>query len=89
MTWSVTTFTPAFIGAEFRDTLHLSRSRAILVVISNRGNFIGYEVNEITKAGALELPHIYNHIARLNVKPTPSSCFSPTPRRSNAWRIRR
>jgi len=66
----VTTSTPAFVGAEFRNTLGLSWSRAFLVVISNRGNFIGHEVNEITKARALELLHIYNHIARLNVKLT-------------------
>ncbi|KAG8677360.1 hypothetical protein FPOAC2_03487 [Fusarium poae] len=55
-----TTFTPAFVAAEFRNTLGLGRSMAFLVVIANRGNFIGHEKNEITKGCALELSRIYD-----------------------------
>ncbi|KAI1053698.1 hypothetical protein LB507_007280 [Fusarium sp. FIESC RH6] len=70
----VTTSTPAFDAAEFRNTLGLSRSRAFLVVISNRGNFIGHEVNWTIKECARELSRIYDHIARLNVNQRVQSC---------------
>ena len=59
----VTTYTAAFVEAEFRNTLGLRKFRAYFVVISNRSNFIGHEVIEIPKSCALELLRIYNHIA--------------------------
>ena len=43
-----TTYTTAFVEAEFRNTLGLRRSRASLVVISNRSKFIGHEQKQIS-----------------------------------------
>ncbi|RGP75377.1 DNA helicase [Fusarium sporotrichioides] len=48
----VTTSTPAFVAAEFRNTLGLSRATAFLVILVIRGNFIGLEVNTALQLGA-------------------------------------
>jgi hypothetical protein len=70
----VTTSTPAFVAAEFRSTLGLSRARAFVIILANRGNFIGHEVNKITQARALELSRVYDFVASLGVNKRIASC---------------
>jgi hypothetical protein len=70
----VTTSTPAFVAAEFRNTLGLSRATAFQVILANRGNFIGHEVNTVTQARALELSRIYDSVAKLGVNKRITSC---------------
>ncbi|QPC77701.1 hypothetical protein HYE68_008453 [Fusarium pseudograminearum] len=70
----VTTSTPAFVAADFRCTLGLSRSTAFLVVLANRGNFIGHEKNETTQGRAQDLARVYEFFAKRNVNKRIKSC---------------
>lgn len=40
---------PAFLSASFRNNLALTRGKGFIVVIENRGNFVGHEVNKIAQ----------------------------------------
>ncbi|GKU04229.1 hypothetical protein FLAG1_07334 [Fusarium langsethiae] len=63
----VTTSTPAFVAAEFRNTLGLSRATAFLVILANLGNLIELEVSTAIQARALELSRIYDYVTKLGV----------------------
>ncbi|KAM0303053.1 hypothetical protein ACHAPM_003843 [Fusarium culmorum] len=79
--------TPAFVAADFRCTLSLSRSTAFLVVLANRGNFIGHEKNEITQGRVQDLARVYKFFAQRGVNKRIRACkrckvdISPPPDR--------
>jgi hypothetical protein len=70
----VTTAAPAFVAERFRLTLGLSRATAFQVVITNRGNFVGHERNEITRPRALELSRAWKYFNDLGVTKRITSC---------------
>ncbi|CAF3517871.1 unnamed protein product [Fusarium graminearum] len=65
--------TPAFVAADLRCTLGLIRSIAFLVVLANRGNFIGHEKNAITQGRAQDLA-VYKSFAQRGVNKRFKSC---------------
>lgn len=70
----VTTTTPGFVAERYRLTLGYSRSSGFLVVLNNRGNFVGHERNEITGPRALELSRAWKYLNDFGVTKRIVSC---------------